>query len=195
MTQTTKEAPKTNIINPNWILLDTCPTISSIRNKSLLQNIQPCGAGEEIRAYTNGGHQYYDHTATLKLLPFEVFLNEQSLANILSFAAVASKFRITLDTELDQLIKVHLHHGTRIIFNKCGSGLYYFDKTNEDFQKTKPQTTHSLTQYIVTSHAFTEDKSKSGQSNNITATLRIAVYTNLKRIHTKEPNQKLSNHH
>ena len=73
MTQTTKEAPTTNIINPNWILLDTCSTISSIRNKSLVQNIQPCDSGEELRAYTNVGHQDYDHTATLKLLPFDVF--------------------------------------------------------------------------------------------------------------------------
>ena len=73
MSQTTKEAPTTNIINPNWILLDTCSTISSIRNKSLVQNIQPCDSGEELRAYKNGGHQDYDHTATLKLLPFDVF--------------------------------------------------------------------------------------------------------------------------
>ena len=66
MTQTTKEAPTTNIINPNWILLDTCSTISSMRNKSLVQNIQPCDRGEKLRAYTNGGHQDYDQTATLK---------------------------------------------------------------------------------------------------------------------------------
>ena len=54
MTQTTKEEPKNNIINQNWILLDTCSTISSIRNKSLVQNIHPCDVGKELRAYTNG---------------------------------------------------------------------------------------------------------------------------------------------
>ena len=70
MTQTTKEAPTTNIINPNWILLDTCSTISSIRNKSLVQNIQPCDAGEELRAYTNHVHQDYDHTSTFKIVTF-----------------------------------------------------------------------------------------------------------------------------
>ena len=64
MTQTIKEATTTNIINPKWILLDTCSTISSIRNKSIFQNIQPYGAGEELRAYTNGGHQDYDNTKT-----------------------------------------------------------------------------------------------------------------------------------
>ena len=65
MTQTTKEAPTTNIINPNWILLDTCSTISSIRDKNIVQNIQPCDAVEELRAYKNGGHQNHDRTTTL----------------------------------------------------------------------------------------------------------------------------------
>ena len=68
------------------------------------------------------------------MLPFEVFLIEQSLANIISFAAVAFKFRMTIDTELDPFINVHLHDGTRIIFKQCGSGIYYFDTTNEAFE-------------------------------------------------------------
>ena len=45
MTQTTKDEPTTNIINPNWILLYTCSTISYIINKNIFQNIQPCDAG------------------------------------------------------------------------------------------------------------------------------------------------------
>ena len=67
------------------------------------------------------------------MLPFKVFLNKQSLANLLYFAAVLSKFRITIDTELDPFINVHLHNGTRIIFNQCGAGLYYFDTIDEAF--------------------------------------------------------------
>ena len=34
-----------------------------------------------------------------------------------------------------------------------------------------------------------------GRSKNITATSRMAIYTNLKISHTKEPNQKLSDYH
>ena len=71
MTKNQKDAPTTNIINPNWILLETCSTISPIRNKNIFLNIQPCDTWEELRAYTNVGHQDYDHTATLKMLPFE----------------------------------------------------------------------------------------------------------------------------
>ena len=48
---------------------------------------------------------------------------------------MASKSRITIDTELYPLIHVHLHNGTRIIFKKCGAGLYYFYTENEDFSE------------------------------------------------------------
>ena len=46
---------------------------------------------------------------------------------------MASKFRINIDTKLDRPINVHLRDGTRIIFKQCGSGLFYFETTNEDF--------------------------------------------------------------
>ena len=67
------------------------------------------------------------------MLPFEVFFNDQSLANILSFDIVASKFRKTIDTGLDTSINVHLYNGTRIILKQRGTGLYYFDTTNKAF--------------------------------------------------------------
>ena len=50
------------------------------------------------------------------MLPFEVFFNEKSLTNILSFVAVISKFKITINTELDPSINIHLNYGIRIIF-------------------------------------------------------------------------------
>ena len=73
MNQTKKEAPTTKLINPNWILLDTLSTISSIRNNNVVNNIQPNDAGEKPRAYANGGHQDYDYTATLKMLTLDFF--------------------------------------------------------------------------------------------------------------------------
>ena len=51
-----------------------------------------------------------------------------------------SKLRITIDTELDQLINVHLHDVTRIISKQCGAGLYYFGITNDAF--SEDQTTY-----------------------------------------------------
>ena len=48
-----------------------------------------------------------------------------------------SRFRITINTELDTSTNVHLHDDTRIILKKCGGGLYYFDTTNEEFAEDK----------------------------------------------------------
>ena len=65
------------------------------------------------------------------------FFNEKPLTNILSFAAVASKFRITIDTELDPSINVHPHDGILIIFKQYGGGLYLFDTENEAFYEDR----------------------------------------------------------
>ena len=46
-----------------------------------------------------------------------------------------SKFRITTAIELDPSIYVKIHDGTQISFKKCGSGIYYFDTTNEAFNE------------------------------------------------------------
>ena len=77
MNQTKRESQTSNIINSNWILVDTFSTISFIMNKNLFQNIQLCDAGEELRAYINRGHQDYDHTTTFKnnLLNFSLMSN------------------------------------------------------------------------------------------------------------------------
>ena len=66
--------------------------------------------------YTNVRHQDYYHTATLKVLPFEVFFNEKFFKKILSFPPVASKFSIAINTKLYPTINVYLHGGTSIIF-------------------------------------------------------------------------------
>ena len=45
--------------------------------------IQPYDAGEELMEYKNGGHQDYDHTATLKMLTFEFLFNAKLLMDII----------------------------------------------------------------------------------------------------------------
>ena len=51
----------------------------SIKNNNLVQKIQSCDAGEDLRAYTNGGYQDYEHTAILKMLPFKFSLMSNTL--------------------------------------------------------------------------------------------------------------------
>ena len=50
---------------------------------------------------------------------------------------MSSKFRITIVTDLDPLVTVHVKCDTRIIFNKLRGGMYYFDTPNEAFDKNQ----------------------------------------------------------
>ena len=87
----------------------------------------------------NSGNTQMDYTKTmntaqpLKFYPLKFKKNAQSLTNTLSFAVVASKFRITIDTELDPSINTNPHDGTKIILKQCREGLYYFNTTNKAF--------------------------------------------------------------
>ena len=76
--------------------------MSCVRNKNLVENINACKDTEVTRVYTNGGHVDYTRKAKLQILPFEVFFNESSMANILSLKDVAFKFKITMDTSIDR---------------------------------------------------------------------------------------------
>ena len=131
------DAPTTNIMNSNWILLETCSTISYIRNKNLVQNIQTCDAGEEIRTYKNGENQDHDHIATFKILPFEVLFNKKSLASIHVFDAAASKFKIAIDIELYPSINapLWLHKGN--IQAMRGRSILFWNKQQDIFRIPK----------------------------------------------------------
>ena len=101
--------------------------MSCICNKELVENITACKDTEVTRVYTNGGHVDYTHKANLQILPFEVFFNESSMANILSLKDVASKFKITMDTSIDRAMTVHINEHTLLRFQECSDGLYYLD--------------------------------------------------------------------
>ena len=111
-------------IPDTWVLLDSQSTISVFRNASLLSNIRP--STHPLTVYTNGGHQV---SRLLGDIPNfgEVWYNPQSLANILSLAAVRQRCRITMDTAGDPSISVHRRDGSVMIFRESAMGLYYFD--------------------------------------------------------------------
>ena len=86
LTQTQTEKPSTqqHTVNLNWLLLDSCSTVSSIKNKDFLVDIKPCKRRDEMRVHTNGGYQDYDKYGTFKFFPFNMFYNPISMANILA---------------------------------------------------------------------------------------------------------------
>ena len=128
LTQFIMNQQEMQTINPNWILLDTCSTVSVFCNNDLVSNITLCPEGEELHIVTNGGSEQFNYTATANLLPLQVHFNSQSLANIFSLSDVANLpgARITMDTSLDK--SIILHYDNAIFhFHECEDGLYYYD--------------------------------------------------------------------
>ena len=68
---------------------------------------------------------------------FTVWFNPQSMINILSFADVRKRFRVTIDIEKESCFLVHTGKSKPLHFNEVGSGLYIFDKTGY-VDKLKP---------------------------------------------------------
>ena len=85
-------------INKAWILLDSCSTLNWFYNPSLILNVRPCTEEELMTVYTDSGQVDYNHVGTLSLLPFDIYFDKHSMANILSLKNVSSKFQVTMDT-------------------------------------------------------------------------------------------------
>ena len=66
----------------------------------------------------------------MTMLPFKPNYIKNSLANILSFPAVACRSSITIDTDIDSAINTHIDNDTNIKFKQCSRGLYYYDTTD-----------------------------------------------------------------
>jgi acetolactate synthase regulatory subunit len=116
-----------NGIDADWILLDSQSTISVFRNPHMLTNIRK--SERTLRALTNGGHQDSHMVGTFPNLG-EVWYNENSIANILSLAAVRKVCRITMDTTEEPALNVHRLDGTIMKFVEHESGLYIYSAKN-----------------------------------------------------------------
>lgn len=105
------------------ILIDSGSTCSVFRNANLLIDIE---SSKTLRAFINGGHQDSNQVA---LLPdfFKVWYNPDSLMNILALSDVRKHFRVTMDTNLDSAIHVHMDDGRVLPFKEVDSGLYLLE--------------------------------------------------------------------
>ena len=119
---------KLELIDRNWLLLDTGSTISVCCNPDLVTNIQQCVPGKGVTVVTNGGSQTFEEVADLKVLPIKVHFNPASIANILSLTDVANLpgARVTMDTERERAIVLHFD-GSDFKFKECHDGLYFLD--------------------------------------------------------------------
>ena len=121
-----------NVINLNWILLDTCSTDSVFNNNAFLTDITKCEDSDILHIVSNGGGAVtYDTTGFFELLGMQIHYNKNSLANVLSFKQVAALdgVKITLDTSVEKAITVHIN-GDALKFKECQDGLYFLDMVN-----------------------------------------------------------------
>ena len=121
-----------NMISKSWILLDTCSTDSVVNNLSFVTDIRDCNEQETLKIHTNGGALAFTKLGILKFLPLSVHVNESSMANILAVSDVAAidGVRLTMDSEQEKSISVHLPDGMVYSFLQNDDGLYFFDTSN-----------------------------------------------------------------
>jgi len=85
-----------------------------------------------MRAYTNGGSQDSTLYGKSKLFPKmdePVWYNPDSLANIYSLAKVTKYYRVTMDSEVENALLVHM--GDRVLKFSCAApGLYKLDNAD-----------------------------------------------------------------
>ena len=114
-----------NIIDSNWVLLDTCSTDSVFNNANFLSGIVKCKDDDILNIVSNGGGAVtYDTIGDFNLLPMPIYYNKRSMANVLSFKQVAALdgVRITMDTTVEKAIIVNFKN-TILKFQECKDGL------------------------------------------------------------------------
>ena len=129
-----------------------------MKNKGILKDVYDVGEGKGVRCYCNGGYQDTKEKGTLPGFG-KVWYNPTSLANILSFAKVSDRYRITIDTDQEQAFTVHIN-GFKMKFVRHDLDLYYHDLKWNALEKAKQDMTNSQKQTEKKVRFDTEDKSQ-----------------------------------
>ena len=108
----------------DWILLDNQSSVSVFCNRDLVQNIRKSNDGD-MDLSTNGGVLVTKQKADLPQWG-EVWFNNHAITNIISYAEMTDRYRITYDSGKEDAFIVHLSDNKTVRFNRLGKKLYVY---------------------------------------------------------------------
>ena len=115
-------------IPSEWLLLDTCSTDNVFNNCSFLNDIVVCDDSDDLDMTSNGGSMNYFLKSTMKTFPLDVWYNESSIGNIISFFHLISVPNLVLTLDNREHFGFNVtYKGYFYQFFPFGNGLYYWD--------------------------------------------------------------------
>ena len=102
------------------VLLDSDSTNTIFCNKEYVNNIRPAPKPLEIQ--TNGGIMKVNHICEIPYLGTQWF-SKNAITNIISLADITKNYRVTMDTDKEKAMIIHLDN-RKIKFNEMPGGLY-----------------------------------------------------------------------
>lgn len=153
-------------IKSTWILLDTQSNCDIFKNKRLLHDIHE-KPGERLILKSNGNGDIRTSLVGNIRGYGEVWFNEQSMANILSFSNVRKKIRVTISTGPDDpcpTFCVHKRDGSIMEFKEHSLGLYVYDAASgKSKSTTKDKVTEPFIHYSFLSNVAIEEQNFSSR--------------------------------
>ena len=109
-----------HLVNPNWILLDSCATISLFGNPAYLRHITNVPTGCTV--HSTAGSLFVTATGFFPLLDTLVWFHEKAIANVLSYSMVMDTYPTTAITKPGctntHCVIVHLPDNLNITFQR-----------------------------------------------------------------------------
>jgi hypothetical protein len=127
-------------VNRNWILIDSASTVDIFSNRCFLRNIRQSSDPRGCTIHSNGGESVTNLIGDLPGFG-TVWLDENSIANVLSMTSARKQFRITQDSHEYDGIRLHRPDGEILEFFESRKGLYHYDATPRGHNIINPTVT------------------------------------------------------
>ena len=154
----------TQFVKSMWLLVGTGSTFNLAYNDTLLIGIKEFTA---IKLFSNRGSIGYKTSGALQILPeLNICFNINSITNMLSMSSMTTKYRVTMDSSIEDVIMVHTSKiDNPIKFTRFCDGLYYFD-TVEEYKTKEPVLGYPLFSIIDANKDYFTRREIEGADNN-----------------------------